>query len=197
MKTDETYYSDKLKAIINETFNYRLKFKDTWVVDKDKALSTAKKHLSFTNEIEKHIFNTIKKILNDANSKKHYFENNVFYHEFFDGICLSFINATMTAYMHANYMYTHFQKKLWDYLKLDGISIMNLTHLEKANAFADKFFVSSITLTLDDNQLNLHKNIYKKALLSSFHDGIAPSTFRDRFRFNIFKTYESELLSQV
>jgi hypothetical protein len=93
-------------------------------------------------------------------------------------------------------MYRHFPVKLNFILKLEQVSVMNKSHLEKAYEYADIFFIKNITLTLDNDYLNLHKNIYKKALTSSFENGIRPKDFWIKLRFNIFKTYEIELLSR-
>jgi RNAse (barnase) inhibitor barstar len=191
--SNTTNYSDKLKEILNETSKYKYKCNDDLVVDREKALSIVQKHLNRSNDIERHIFNTIRKILNEVDS---YFKGEVLFYSFVHDMCYSFINATLKEYDCANYIYTHFTERSRTFFESDNI-VLNDDHFNKTMKYADKFFVKeNITLNLDDNQLNLHKKIYKKAFISSFKKGINVRSFFIKFRFNIFKTYETELLSK-
>lgn len=192
-----TYYSDKLEKIIYEVYKHTFLLVNIRVVEREKALSITKQHLNLFSDTENHIYNTIKIILNESSSKKaNWTEGNSFFDEFFHGICKAFIHATMVDLKLVGIMFENFTKRLIEVLKLETKKTLQYDDLKNAIQYTDKFFLNSFTFNLDDKLITFHKNIYNKALTSTFKTGISSIEFFKTFKLNIFKTYELEYLSK-
>jgi hypothetical protein len=200
--TSPDFYSNKLRDVINESVKLKTK-NDINSIDKIISISLVGQYFDNSHEIDKHIYNTFLKHVNEIASTV--LDNQILFGSFVYGICISVLNGLMDSDYYSRYIYKRATDLFFDYINENEIKILTTNEYNIFKSKFDTYFVQNLdpnkinveTLKMDENRFNMHKIIYMNALSNTFSKYKTEYLFKINFLFNIVRLYENEIFKNT
>jgi len=202
MKSDN-YFTTKLILVVKKSLELKTIHEDIYVLDKNTSLKLVADVFNEKNNTEQHIVNTLN--YHVKNIIRPVFENQVLLGPFFNGVCISIINALMTDDKHSKYLFKRVVNLICDPINFQTTKLLTTSDYNKSKVLLEEYFLTKPksglatvdSLSIESDALELHKKVFFDALSLTFEKYAESSKFKLNLELNIVKCYESELFKKV